>query len=59
MLLLGAGGLRIEMSGADGLEYAYDGFVGSFSPGPSVGAIYSKEIITFLSLPRGHILLAL
>ena len=39
------GGLGVELSSASGLECTYDGFVWSFSPGPSLDGIYSKELL--------------
>lgn len=45
-------GLGIEMSSTCVLEYVYDSFARSFSPGPSFSVIYSREIINSLSLIR-------
>ena len=42
--------LGIEMFSSSGLEYTYDYFFWSFSSGPFLDVIYSKEILNFLSL---------
>ena len=52
VLFLGARGLGVEMSISGGVEYTYDRFIWSFSPGPSLDVISSREIISSLSLTR-------
>ena len=52
MLLLGTGGLGIEMSSTVGLNYAYNGFLWPFSPDPSLDISYSREINISLSSTR-------
>lgn len=44
------GALGVHVSSARGLEYAYDGFLQSFSPGPSLDVICSGEITNSLSV---------
>lgn len=44
-------GLGVEKSSAGSLEYAIDSFISSFSLGPALDVIYSKEIINSLSFP--------
>ena len=53
------GGLGVEMSCVGCLEYAHEGFVQSFSSGPSLDVSCSKETINSLSLTRRTMLFAL
>lgn len=51
-LFFGARGHGIKMFSASGLEYTYDGFIWSFSLGPSLDVVCSRETTNSLSLTR-------
>ena len=46
------GGHDVRMSRAGGLGYTVDGFAWSFSPGPSLDVLSSREIINSLFFTR-------
>lgn len=52
VLFLRARGLGVKISSTGGPESAYDGFVWSFSPGLSLDATDSGEVINSLSFTR-------